>query len=72
MQPPVCVCDLMQLKWAAARGLGGYKAKSFNKFEAQTPRQAYRLTEWFIELHIAAKNISGLYLLISYSFCQNM
>ena len=34
----VCVCDLMQIKRAAARGLGGYKAKSF-KFEPQTQLQ---------------------------------
>ena len=33
----------MQMERAAARGLGGYKAKSF-KFEPQTDR----LTEWFI------------------------
>ena len=35
----VCVCDLMQMKQAAARGLGGYKAKSF-KFEPQTVLQS--------------------------------
>ena len=33
------VCDLMQMKRAAARGLGGYKAKSFTKFEPKTTRQ---------------------------------
>ena len=42
---------------AAARSLQGYKAKSFRqtKFELQTELLTYLLTEWFIELHVAAK-----------------
>ena len=46
----MCV-GFIQMKWAAARGLGGYKAKSF--------RQTYLhiLTKWFRVLHFAAKNV---------------
>ena len=45
---------------AATRGLQRYKAKSFGqtKFGPQTDLLTDLLTEWFIELHFAAKNSS--------------
>ena len=47
-----CVCDLMQMKRVAARGLGGFEAKGFSP--NLSLRQTYRLTQWFIELNFAA------------------